>query len=223
LLQSVPIPKQPFDCIGMDFLGPFPRSDSGMRYIIVCVDYLTRFAETKAVRHATSSAVADFYLRRIVLRHGSPRIIISDRGKAFVSRFLSDVFRIYQSVHRRTTAYHPQCNGLTERFNHTLADMLSMYVNTAHSNWDTILPFVTYAYNTSVQASSGFTPFRLVYGREALTPLDALLSSSSSFQSSDPRSQSYVDAARDARDLAREALITSQELQRRYYNSRHYD
>src|SRR5690606_20032872 len=146
-----------------------------------------------------------------------------DRGKAFVSRFLSDVFRIYQSVHRRTTAYHPQCNGLTERFNHTLADMLSMYVNSTHSNWDTILPFVTYAYNTSVQTSSGFTPFRLVYGRESLTPLDALLSSSSSFHSSDPRSQSYIEAAREARSLARDALIRSQELQQRYYNSRHHE
>ena len=140
-----------------------------------------------------------FYLDRIVLRHGSPRYLISDRGKAFLSRMLAQVMNMCHTIHRRTTSYHPQCNGLTERLNHTLADMLSMYVNKDHNNWDTILPFVTYAYNTSVQATTGFTPFRLVFARKAVTPLDALLTSISNVRGPlAPTAQLYFDAALEA-------------------------
>ncbi|GFW70685.1 retrovirus-related Pol polyprotein from transposon 412 [Trichonephila clavipes] len=77
--------------------------------------------------------------------------------------------------HRFTTAYHPQTNGLTERFNKTLADMLSMYVDVEQKNWDEILPFVTFAYNTAKQETTGFTPFYLLHGREAETTLDTML------------------------------------------------
>src|SRR5690606_29149128 len=220
LLQPMPIPTRPFACVGIDFLGPFPTSRQNNQYIIVSVDYLTRFAETRAVPRANALAVAQFYLERIVLRHGAPSHIISDRGKAFVSKFLKEVFRLCQSVHRKTTAYHPQCNGLTERLNHTLTDMLSMYVDRWHKNWDVVLPIVTYAYNTSAQAATGYTPIRLVYGREVVTPLDAIFQSSTSH---DVRSQSYLLAAEEGRRFARDALQKSQELQSFYYNQTHLD
>lgn len=80
-----------------------------------------------------------------------------------------------QIIHRTTTAYHPQMNGLTERLNRTLGDMLSMHVASDHSNWDAVLPFVTYAYNTASQATTGFSPFFLLYGRQPSSTIDTVL------------------------------------------------
>ncbi|GFU16812.1 hypothetical protein TNCV_923151 [Trichonephila clavipes] len=145
--RLVPIPPAiaPFHRIGIDLLGRFPNLPT-----------------------AEVDEIAKFLLEEIVLRHGAPRVIITDRGAVFRSRlvFLVDLCNI---DHRFTTAYHPQTNGLTERFNKTLADMLSMYVDVEQKNWDEILPFVTFAYNTAKQETTGFTPFYLLHGREAET------------------------------------------------------
>ncbi|GFX24649.1 transposon Tf2-9 polyprotein [Trichonephila clavipes] len=176
-MSFVPIPPAiaPFHRIGIDLLGRFPKSAHGNKWIIVCTDYSTRYAITKALPTAEVDEIAKFLLEEIVLRHGAPRVIITDRGAVFRSRLVSSLVDLCNIDHRFTTAYHPQTNGLTERFNKTLADMLSMYVDVEQKNWDEILPFVTFAYNTAKQETTGFTPFYLLHGREAETTLDTML------------------------------------------------
>jgi len=207
-LQPILPPLQPFECVGLDYLGPFPFSDSGNRYILVSVDYLTRFAETKAVPAATSLEAATFFLQRVVLRHGSPARLISDRGSHFTAAMFQECLRLCQTIHRKATPYHPQTNGLVERFNHTLSHMLASFVNSTQTNWDLVLPFVTYAYNTSVQSTHGYTPFRLVYGREASSPLDRIFPVGSS--SSHPFLSEYCRAADLARLHARQRISDHQ-------------
>src|SRR5690606_37769323 len=114
---------------------------------------------------ATAESVAQFFLHYIVLRHGAPRILLSDRGRQFVSRLVNEFLRHCNTIHKTTTSYHPKCNGLTERFNHTLADMISAFVNYRHSDWDKILPFLVHAYNTAVQSSTGYSPFFFLFLR----------------------------------------------------------
>ncbi|GFX07144.1 hypothetical protein TNCV_4268961 [Trichonephila clavipes] len=154
--RLVPIPPAiaPFHRIGIDLLGRFPKSAHGNKWIIVCTDYSTRYAITKALLTAEVDEIAKFLLEEIVLRHGAPRVIITDRGAVFRSRLVSSLVDLCNIDHRFTTAYHPQTNGLTERFNKTLADMLSMYVDVEQKNWDEILPFVTFAYNTAKQETT---------------------------------------------------------------------
>ncbi|GFS71567.1 retrovirus-related Pol polyprotein from transposon 17.6 [Trichonephila clavipes] len=129
--RLVPIPPAiaPFHRIGIDLLGRFPKSAHGNKWIIVCTDYSTRYAITKALPTAEVAEIAKFLLEEIVFRHGAPRVIITDRGAVFRSRLVSSLVDLCNIDHRFTTAYHPQTNGLTERFNKTLADMLSMYVD----------------------------------------------------------------------------------------------
>ncbi|GFV58069.1 hypothetical protein TNCV_2108971 [Trichonephila clavipes] len=165
----------PFHRFGIDLLGRFPKSAHGNKWIIVCTDYSTRYAITKALPTAEVAEIAKFLLEEIVLRHGAARVIITDRGAVFRSRLVSSLVDLCNIDHRFTTAYHPQTNGLTERFNKTLADMLSMYVDVEQKNWDEILPFVTFAYNTAKEETTGFTPFYLLHGREAETTLDTML------------------------------------------------
>uniref|UniRef100_A0A6G5AC59 RNA-directed DNA polymerase n=1 Tax=Rhipicephalus microplus TaxID=6941 RepID=A0A6G5AC59_RHIMP len=174
-LQPLPCPARPFDRVGIDLYGPLPYSSSGNRWIIVGVDHLTRYAETAALPAATAHEVALFILRSFILRHGAPRELLSDRGRVFLSEVIQAILAECNIIHRKSTAYHPQTNGLTERFNRTLGDMLRMYTSSDHTNWDAVLPFVTFAYNTATQATTGFPPFFLLYGREPSHPLDTIL------------------------------------------------
>ncbi|KAM7304254.1 Integrase core domain protein [Ixodes scapularis] len=138
-------PPKPFDILGVDLLGPLPQSTTGNRWILVAIDHTTRFVETAALPDATAECVARFLLRHIILRHGAPQVLITDRGHSFLAQKVEALLQACKVDHRTTSPYHPQTNGLTERFNHTLTKMISMYINSDHSNWDTILPFVTFA------------------------------------------------------------------------------
>ncbi|UYV70961.1 hypothetical protein LAZ67_8001260, partial [Cordylochernes scorpioides] len=172
-LQPIPPASRPFERIGIDLLGRFPKSINGNRWIVVCTDYYSRHVETAALLRGTATEIADFFLKRIVLRHGAPKILISDRGSSFLSKLLTQVLKICNTIHKKTTSYHPQTNGQTERMNRTLTDMISMYIDEKHQNWDEILPFVTFAYNSSVQETTGYSPYFLIHGREPLTFLDS--------------------------------------------------
>jgi len=118
---------------------------------------------------------------------------------------------------RTTVAYHPQCNGLTERFNRTLSTMLSMYVNESHSDWDVFLPYVVFAYNTKFQESLQHTPFFLVYGRTATLPIDALLLPSRNRTVQQRLSQIATHLV-GARQLARKNLVETQQRSALRYN-----
>ena len=167
--------RRPFEKVGIDLIGPFPLTSSGNKHAIVAVDYLTKWAICKAVPAASSKEVVDFFVRNVVLQHGAPVVLISDRGKCLTASFAEELFQALQTNHLVTAAYHPQCNGLVERYNHTFAEMLSMYVNSYHNDWDGLIDFVTFAYNTSRQETTGYSPFYLLYGREAVLPIDVAL------------------------------------------------
>lgn len=139
-MQPLPCPARPFDRVGIDLYGPLPCTATGNRWVIVAVDHLTRYAETAAMPAATARDVASFLLQRFILRHGAPRELLSDRGRVFLSDVVAALLQECRVVHRTTTAYHPQTNGLTERFNRTLGDMLAMYVAADHDDWDLVLP-----------------------------------------------------------------------------------
>ena len=149
----------PFERVGMDILGPFPRSNKGNCHIIVAVDYFTKWVETKAIPAATAIAVAEFFVERIVLRHGAPLALLTDQGKCFKNALFAVVTRLLETKHRTTTPYLPQANGLTERWNYTCAAMLSMYVDQKHENWDDVLSHIKFAYNRSKQDSARCSPF----------------------------------------------------------------
>ena len=165
----------PFERVGMDILGPFPRSNKGNCHIIVAVDYFTKWVETKAIPAATAIAVAEFFVQQIVLRHGAPLALLIDQGKCFKNALFPAVTRLLETKHRTTTPYHPQANGLTVRWNHTCAAMLSMYVDQKHVNWDEFLTHITFAYNCSKQDSTRCSPIELIYARDPTLPIDVAL------------------------------------------------
>ena len=118
--------NHPFEKVGIDLLGPFPKATTNARYIIVAVDYLTKWAETAILDSGSAEDVAAFFVTNLVL-------IISYRGKIFMAELVQQMLKLLDTDHLTTTSYHPQTNGLCERLNHTMADMLTMYVSTNHN------------------------------------------------------------------------------------------
>lgn len=212
-------PKQPFERIGIDLIGPFPRSTSGNKHVIIAVDYLTKWVIAKAVPTKNTFHIVDFFVRRIVLQHGAPVDVISDRGASFKAEFAEELFKALQSNHLVTTAYHPQCNGLVERFNHTFAEMLSMFVNSKHNDWDEVIDHVVFAYNTSRHESIGVSPFYMLYGREARLPIDVALGNNPNSNVS--TNFAFIQRLPLLREQVKRRLIIVQQKQKERYDRSH--
>lgn len=122
-LIPLPIIEVPFECIGMDLVGPLPKSARGHEYILVILNYATRYPEAIALRKATSKNIAKelFILMSLV---GIPKEILTDQGTPFMSRLMADLCKLLHVTQLHTSVYHPQTNGLVERFNQTLKRML---------------------------------------------------------------------------------------------------
>lgn len=216
-LQPIPPAGRPFQQVGMDFIGPFTKSKAGNRYIVVITDYHTKWVEAVACPAATAAEAARAFVEQIVLRHGAPEKVISDRGQHFVANLTEEIFRLVGSEHATTTAYHPQANGLCERFNRTLADMLSMYVSSHHRDWDEFLPYVLFAYNSSTHETTGFTPFFLLHGHEPTLPVDVGSGAQRGFDYT-------LDAMKVARRLRQaRKIVNEREKRQQEKNKRSYD
>jgi len=171
--QLHPIPVgAPFYQIGIDYVGPLNRTINGNRYIIVAMDYLTKWPEAKPVPEATAAETVKFVYEDIICRHGCPGRILTDRGTHFNNQLLNGILKKFQVEHLLSTPYHPQTNGLVERFNRTLIEALSKVATENLSEWDKYIAPVLFAYRTNRHSTTRITPFYLVYGREAKLPTD---------------------------------------------------
>lgn len=172
-LQPLPIIETPFSRIAMDLVGPLERSQNGYKYILVICDYATRYPEAFPLRNISVNPIAHALLQ-LFSRVGIPEEILTDQGTAFLSKTLKQVYSLLGIKGLRTTAYHPQTDGLVERFNQTLKSMLKKFVAANGKDWDRWLPYLLFAYREVPQASTGFSPFELLYGRQVRGPLDVL-------------------------------------------------
>ena len=150
-----------------------PRSKKGNSYILVLVDYATRYPEAVALPSVESERIAQ-ELMAIFSRFGIPSELLTDQGSNFCSELMNQVYDLLKIRKLRTTPYHPQANGLCERFNGTLKTMLRKFVAAEPEIWDEYLPYLLFAYREVPQAATGFSPFELMFGRNVSGPLQLL-------------------------------------------------
>ena len=146
-----------------------------LRYIITCTDYFTKWVEADSLPTKEAKGVANF-LYSLFCRHGVPKRVQSDQGREFVNSLNGQLFNLTGVQHIISTAYHPQTNGLDERFNQTLQRALLKMVDENESEWDKFLDSVLFAYRTCKQASTKYSPFFLMYEREPTLPVDLIVS-----------------------------------------------
>ena len=170
-LIPLPIIETPFSRIAMDIVGPLPKSARGHRYILVILDYATKFPEAIPLRAATSKAVAH-ELFMLFSKVGIADEILTDQGTCFMSRVITMLYQWLKVKQIRTSVYHPQTDGLVERFNQTLKKMLKKLVEVDGRDWDQLIPYVLFSIREVPQASTGFSPFELLYGRRPRGLLD---------------------------------------------------
>ena len=220
-LIPLPIIETPFTRIAMDIVGPLPKSARGHRYILVLVDYATRFPEAIPLRAATAKAVAH-ELVMLFSKMGIPDQIISDQGTCFLSSVLTKLYQWLNIKRIRTSVYHPQTDGLVERFNQTLKRMLKKLITTDGRDWDQLIPYVLFAIREVPQSSTGFSPFELLYGRRPRGLLD-LARETWEAQPSPHRSvlehvEQLQARAQKVWPLVREHMEKAQRAQSRVYN-----
>ncbi len=220
-LIPLPIIEVPFERIGMDLVGPLPKSARGHEHILVIVDYATRYPEAIPLQKATAKAIAH-ELFMLCSRVGIPAEILTDQGTPFMSQLMADLCRSLKVKQLRTTVYHPQTDGLIERFNQTLKQMLRHVVAEDSRDWDLMLPYVLFGIWGVPQASTGFTPFELLFGCQ---PQGLLNVAREAWEQKPSPHRSVVEHVKEMRQridrvmpLVREHLTKAQQAQQRHYN-----
>lgn len=219
-LQPIQV-SEPFELVGMDLVGKLGTTTRGNSYILVITDHFSKWAITVPMAQITSQEVADAFIENLVLQHGIPIRLLTDRGSNFISELSNILYNVLNMAKSTTTAYHPQGDGHTERFNDTLVKTLSKLMAEHPLDWEELLPYCTFSYNTSVHASTKLTPFYILYGREARTPMDLL------FGRADPPVKenlpTYIrhlaERLEEAATIARTNLRAAQTIQKAYYDS----
>jgi hypothetical protein len=170
-----PIQKypEPFYQIGVDVMGPMPRTPTGKRYIVVAVDHFTKWVEARALEEADAQSIVQFLYEDIICRHGVPTLMTTDRGTEFINELVTTLANIYKIRHIRTTAYHPQGNGQVERTNRIIKDILAKITPSKPGDWSIYLPSALSVIRNTRQQSTKFTPSELLHGYQLRQPFES--------------------------------------------------
>lgn len=222
LLQPIEIVPKKGHTITMDFVGPLPRTARHNDFLLVIVDQFTKRAWYCPLSiNATAKSVARIVFDRVVRSQGLPRKIISDRDAKFTSDFWQELWTKCGTRLAMSTAYHPESDGLTERQNRTVLDGLRTYSNAKGTDWDLHIGALEIAYNSSVHASTGMTPFLLDGGSEIVRPSDIALAEIRACMNES--AGELLERMKDDAALAHQHLVAAQERQRRAANKKRVD
>lgn len=152
-----------FEPIAADISGPYRTSVQGNTYILVVGDYFTKLTELYPLSNITASTVAEYLFRGWIKRYGCPREIHSDQGRQFESAIFREVCALLQIGKTRTSPLHRGSDGMVERTNRSVYNILSQCVTENHRDWDQHLDLIVMAYNSTVHESTGMSPYRLVF------------------------------------------------------------
>jgi len=181
----------PNEIVALDLVGPLPPSEHGNRYILVMIDYFTRWSEAIPLPNATAATVGTVFVNEWVSRYGAPEQLHSDQGTQFESKLFQQMCSLLSIYKTRTTPYHPQSDGRVERMNRTLTTTLRAYAHDHPNNWDGTIPLALLPYRSAEHRATGETPFRMLAGREMRLPADVV------FPRPEPLPQTTTDFVRN--------------------------
>ena len=166
------VPDEPFQVISLDLMSGLPRTKNGHDAVVVFTDQLSKYGIILPLRKESSAYdIAQLYYLHVFRHFGLPQRIISDRDKRFMSKFWTTLYGVLGTTLTPSSPYHPETDGQTERMNRTLTEALRAYVNAKHDDWELYLPSFEFAYNDSINRSTGYAPFELVLSIKPRVPM----------------------------------------------------
>ncbi len=200
--------------VGIDLMGLFPRSMKLNEYLLVTVDYCSKWVEVFPLRSAKSPLITNIIIKEIFTRWGVPTYLVSNRGSQFTSQHRHPTCRQWGAIQKLTSADHPQTN-LTERVNRTLKIMIASYVKENHRNWDQWIHEFRFVINSSLHKSTNYTPAVISLGRKLKRPIELF-----QYRSPDPDQSAYevIECQQSLLERMKENATRAQSRQQRYYN-----
>ena len=227
-LHPIKVKEEVWNRIRIDLVGPLTETPRGNKYIVTCTDYFSKWPEAEALQSKEAVGVA-LFLYRLIIRYGVAEIVMSDQGREFVNQVNKELFTLSGTDHRISSAYHPQTNGLDERFNQTLSQALVKVINENQNDWDLHIDPILFAYRTSKNDTTKFSPFYLMFSRQPKLPIELEIPINGSQQSAvadaEPSFEEKVKKMlKIRRSIKAEAMANiekAQERQKKYYDQKH--
>lgn len=222
-LQPIPV-QYPFQILGVDVMQ-LPKTKSGNKYVLVFQDFLTKWPMVFAMPDQKSSRLVKILVNEVMPLIGVPEALLSDRGTNLLSHRMRDICDLLGITKLNTTAYHPQCDGLVERFNRTLKSMLRKHASSYGDQWDQYLSAVVWAYRNTPHEATGEKPSFLLYGTDCRTPMEAVYLSSTELSMTDVSDyrQELICSLSSARELAAVHIQKAQQKYKSQYDKKTYE
>ncbi|KAE8708450.1 high mobility group B protein 6-like [Hibiscus syriacus] len=197
----------PFSMWGMDVIGQIsPKASNGHRFILVAIDYFTKWVEVASYANVTQSTICKFLKKEIICRYGLPERIISDNALNLNNKMMDLVCKQFKIKIHNSTTYRPKMNGAVEAANKNIKRLIENMTET-YKDWHEKLPFALFAYRTSVRTSTGATPFSLVYEMEAVLPIEVEIPSLRILSEVKPDEAKWVQARYEQLNLIEEKRL----------------
>ena len=211
----------PLERVHLDLLGPFTESSQGNSYVLCMIDQFTKWLECVPLSNQTAETVAEEFVKKFIATFGCPLSVHTDQGAQFESNLFQALCRILEISKTRTTPYHPASNGQVERYNRVILQMIRCHIEERIDTWDKNLHLLTMALHATEHRQTGFTPNRLMLGREVFLPVDVLLGTA--MYNSTPVSppewvKKLTKDLEEAHEEARKNLDAAQRRQKRSYD-----
>ncbi len=200
---------KPLELLCIDYLT-IEDLKGGVQDVLVVTDHFTRYAQAYPTRNQTARTTADVLFNNFITHYGFPQRLHSDQGANFGSKIIKELCGVAGISKSRTTPYHPMGNGMTERFNRTLLNMLATLTESEKLNWKTKINVMTHAYNVTQHESTGYTPYQLMFGREPIIALDVILKDCHDPESD--RCKNYTQYIEDLRKNLNHAYSTASQI-----------
>ena len=221
-LSPIPAPDGSFQFIGIDYCGSFTRTPNDNQYVLCITDYFTRWVTAIALPDCSAQTTAQALFKEYICRYGVPKALLTDQGTHFNNQLMEAMAKLIGYNHIFSSVYHPQTNGMVERFNATFVPQIAKLQDRENNNWDEFLAPVVFAYNTGVHATTGYSPFQLQFGCDPRLPLNA---PSTSFTFNKP--QDYYAQLKKSlsiiRSQASDNITKRQRQYKNYYDRQHSD
>ena len=196
----------PFSQWGINIVSPLPQGKGQVKFLLVAIDYFTKWVEAEALATITEARIQNFVWKNIICRFEIPMTIITNNGRQFDSQAFRDFCSSLGIKNQFSSPGHPQANGQTEVTNRTLLKIIKTKLDDAKGAWPEELPNVLWAYRTTARTPTGETPFKLTYGTEAVIPIEVRITNTRQVvfnkEGNDEKLQLNLDCLDEVRDKA---------------------